>query len=140
MRKTIVLAALAAGAAIALLATPSSATPRVASPLDANSLVTRVADVDSAAAPRKRLHRHARVHHGGSAAYWHYRLEGARWLHYQYANAGYPAYRYEGEVYYTYFPGDVCCGYSRHWPWMGHYYHGHRYWPWLGYRRHHHDW
>jgi len=60
----------------------------------------------------------------------------ARWLHYHYVNAGYPARRYEGEVVYTYFPGDVCCGYRRHWPWVGRYLHGHRYWHWRG--RYHH--
>jgi hypothetical protein len=70
--------------------------------------------------------------------YWNYRLTGARLMSYQITNAGYPARRYEGEVYYTYFPGDVCCGYRRHWPWIGRYHHGYRHWPWYGrYHRHH---
>jgi hypothetical protein len=100
MRKAIVLAAVVAGAMMALSATPSSA-------------------------------------NGGG--YWHDRLTASCSLHYQYVNAGYPARGYEGEVVYTYFPGDVCCGYRRHWPWMGRYHHGYRYWPWYG-RRHHHHW
>ena len=46
MHKAIVLAALAAGAAVALFATPSAAAPRLVNPSDAGTLVTRVADVD----------------------------------------------------------------------------------------------
>jgi hypothetical protein len=138
MRKIFVLAALAAGAAVALWATPSSATQRIASPSDANTLVTRTADVDRTAARREPKPGHARVHRGGSDEYWHYRLTAGRWLHYQHVNAGYPASRYEGEVYYTTFPGDTCCGYHRHWPWMGRYHHGDRYWPWMGRHRHYH--
>jgi hypothetical protein len=140
MRKPIVLAALAASAAIALFATPSAAAPRLANPSDADTLVTRTADVDRTTARQERKHRHVRVHGGGSAEYWHYRLSAGRWLHSQHVNAGYPASRYEGEVYYTYFPGDTCCSYRRHWPWMGRYQHGHRYWPWMGRHRHYHHW
>jgi hypothetical protein len=134
MRKALLLAALAAGAAIALFATPAAATSRLANPSHADSLVTRTADVNR---PESK-HGQARIRRGGSSEYWHYRLGAARWLHYQYVNAGYPASRYE--VYYSTFPGDHCCGYRRHWPWMGRYHHGHRYWPWMGHRRHHHHW
>ena len=137
MHKAIVLAALAAGAAVALFATPSAAAPRLVNPSDAGTLVTRVADVDR---PAARAARHARVYHGGGREYWHYRLQAGRWLHDQYVSAGYPASRYEGEVYYTTFPGDYCCGYRRHWPWMGRYHYGPRYWGWMGRRHHHHYW
>ena len=127
--------ALAARAAIAS-SQHRGGTSRSAKPENADTRVTRTADVDRP----ERKHGQARIHRGGSSEYWHYRLGATRWLHYQYVNAGYPASRYEGEVYYTTFPGDYCCGYRRHWPWMGRYHHGHRYWPWMGHRRHHHHW
>jgi hypothetical protein len=132
MRKALLLAALAS-TAIALFAAPSAATPRLANPYGADTLITRVADLDR---PATRSGRH--VYHGGGRAYWHHRLGAGRWLHDQYVNAGYPASRYEGEVYYTTFPGDYCCGYRRHWPWMGRYHYGPRYWGWMGHRHHHH--
>ena len=129
MRKPIVLAALVAGAGIALWASPSSAVQRVADPSDANSLLARTADVERTAARRAGKKRHARVYREGRGEYWHYRLSAGRWLHQQYVNAGYPAQRYAGEVTYAAFPGGYCCGYRRHWPWMGyhrHHHHHHR--------------
>jgi hypothetical protein len=129
MRKPIVLAALASLAAIVLWAAPASAMQRVASPSGEGTLVARIADADKPAARKDRKHRHARIHrHGRGDAYWHYRLSASRWLHYQYVNAGYPARRYEGEVYYTYFPGDDCCRHHRYWGWYGRkhgHHHGH---------------
>ena len=136
MRKAIVPAALAAGAAIALFATPSLAAPRLADPSGADTLVTRIADVDRTAARREGSNGRS----AGSSGHWHYRLEASRWLHDQHVNAGYPASRFDGEVYYAAFPGSYCCGYRRHWPWMGRYHHGTRYWIWMGHRHHHHHW
>lgn len=138
MRRAIVLAAAVACGAMTLSATPSSAVQRVANPSDATTLVTRTADMDKKSVRGDRPRQQVRVR--GGADYWHYRLEGARWMSYQVTNAGYPARRYEGEVYYTAFPGNACCGYRRHWRWIGRYEHGVRYWPWMGHRRHHHHW
>jgi hypothetical protein len=124
MRRPIVLAVLAAGAAIALSAAPSSAMQRLAEPSGARTLVTRVADMDE--------RRHARSRRG--AAYWHHRLDAARWLHDQHVNAGYPARRYRGHATYVHVQDDDdCCVHRRHWPWMGHKHgHGPRHWVWIG--------
>jgi hypothetical protein len=135
MRRPIVLAALAAGAAMALWTVPSSAMQRLAEPSGAQTLVRRVADMD-----RYGRRRHARAYRGDSA-YWHYRLSAARWLHYQHVNAGYPARRYRGHATYIYVAGDPCCGYRRDWPWMGRrHWHGPRHWHWIGRRCHHRHW
>jgi hypothetical protein len=130
MHKVIALAAVVAGATLAFSVAPSTAAPRLANPSDASTLVVHVNG--------KPAVRRARMARGYDGAYWHYRLEAGREMHYQVVNAGYPARRYEGEVVYRYLPGDACCGYRRHWPWMGHYHHGHRYWPWHGRHHRHH--
>jgi hypothetical protein len=144
MRRPIVLAAVAAGAAMALWTAPSSAMQPVAKPAGASALVTRTADGGQAAAPKKAKHRPVRVYRGDRGEYWHYRLSAGRWLHNQYVNAGYPVDRYQGEITYVTFPGGPCCGhhrFHRHWPWMGHrHWHGYRYWPWMGHRHHHRHW
>ncbi len=130
MRRSIVLAAFAAGAAMALWTAPSSAMQRLGEPWGAHALLTRVADMDGG---------HARVR--DRSEYWQYRLEAARWLHDQYVNAGYPARRYRGGVTYVYVVDDPCCGYRRHWPWMGRRHgYGPRHWVWIGHRRCHRHW
>jgi hypothetical protein len=129
MRRPIVLAALAAGAAMALWTAPSSAMQRLADPSGAHTFLTRVADMDRQNGRRR------------DSEYWHYRLDAARWLHHQHVNAGYPAHpgRYAG-VHHVYIPGTIRCCYRRHWPWMGRreHWHGPRYWIWMGHRHHHH--
>src|SRR5262249_13832954 len=126
MRKAIVLAAVVAGATTVSAATPSSAAPRASNPSDGKTLVIRAADLGTAARPS----RPARIYSGVGS--WTDRLGAAGWMSYQITNAGYHAQRYEGEIVYTYFPGDACCHYRRHWPWIGRYHYGYRYWAWRG--------
>jgi hypothetical protein len=142
MRRPILLAGLVAGAVMALWSAPSSATQPVAKPEDRGTLVTRTADTKATAAAPERKRRAGVVRRHDVDEYWRHRLGDGRWVHYQYINAGYPAYpsRYAG-VHHVYFPGTACCGYRRHWPWVGRtHWHGPKYWPWMGRHRHHHHW
>jgi hypothetical protein len=136
MRRPIVLAALVVGVAVATWSAPSSAMQRPAEPWGARTLVTHIADMG-----RERKRPHARVHRRASSAYWDYRLNATRWLHYQHVKAGYPARRYRGDSVYLYVHDDMCCGHHRHWPWMGRRHgHGPRHWVWIGHRRCHRHW
>jgi hypothetical protein len=139
MLRSIMLAALVAGAATALWTAPSAATQPVSRPGDASSAVTRAADTKATPAATERKRRTALVRRVGVDEYWHDRLGAGRWLHYQHVNAGYPAHpgRYAG-VHHIYIPGTICCGHRKHWPWMGRKRgHGARHWVWMGHHHHH---
>ena len=144
MLRSIMLAALVAGAATALWTAPSAATQPLSRPDDASPAVIRIADTKGATASTERKRRGAPVRRQGADEYWNDRLVAGRWLHYQSVNAGYPAApdRYAG-VHHIYIPGTICCLHRRHWPWMGHgHRHGVRHWVWMGHHhhlhRHHH--
>jgi hypothetical protein len=144
MPRCIGLAALAAGAAMALWTAPAAATQPVFRPGDAGTAVTRAADTKATPASTERKRRPALVRRVGVDEYWHDRLGAGRWLHYQQVNAGYPARPggYAG-VHRVYIPGTMCCGHPKPWAWMGRKHgHGARHWVWIGlhhhYRHHHH--
>ena len=83
--------------AIGVSATPGAAMQPLAKPTEAN-LVTRVADLDRAAAGYRRKARVHRHRYG----YWRVRPLAI--------TAGHPLHYFPGEIVYSYFPGDCCRG------------------------------
>jgi hypothetical protein len=97
---------LALAATLTLGFAPALALDRLAAPGLGGTAVTRVADLDRPAHPRR---------HYGVRSHGHWRTQAAytRWLHNEYVVAGYPVNQYRSPTYYLVYP---CCA-RRHWHW-----------------------
>ena len=87
----------------AMLVAPAAAFDRFPQPKADTSLVTRVADLDRPARARSDMRWH-----------WRYQAAYTRWLHNEYARAGYPVQHRQFRTYVHVVP---CCCCWDHWRW-----------------------